>query len=389
MAFTFNNYATSELSKSPINDIISNLFGGYEQGVKASYLQPSLAQELEKSKLFNKYYGPNMESQIGLRGAQTKEAGARTGLLGEQTTQAHLQNQYLPEQLKAGMEAYKLQQQQNQMFNQMLAQRLQGGQGGQGIMGGQTMPQGGQDYSPGMGQAPMMDGQGSAFTQQMPQMPQAPMQSLPQGAPEMTNDDIINKKFFGMDTFTPKYKAWVDFQTKGMEKKQAEQFKLDAKQQYDDFKEIQAAQHDVPELENALKSAMQMKEIIENRPSFFGHTPWPLVGGLYNPADRFAKTASDPLVGTFQSKLIPQLAGMEQQLSNRGNQLALKTAASKLPSFEDSHQVAMGKVDGLIDEIMKRLQSSRERAGGFIKKIGDKRFKKVNGVWHKLEKGEY
>lgn len=388
MAFTFNNYATSELSKSPINDIISNLFGGYEQGVKASYLQPSLAEELKKAKLFNQYYGPNMESQIGLRGAQTKEAGARTGLLGEQTTQAHLQNQYLPEQLKAQMEAYKLQQQQNQMFNQMLSQRLNG-TGGQGGIGGQTMPQSGMDYQPGMGQAPMMEGQGSAFTQQMPQMPQAPMQSLPQGAPEMTNDDIINKKFFGMDTFTPKYKAWVDFQTKGMEKKQAEQFKLDAKEQYDDFKEIQAAQHDIPELENALKSAMQMKDIVENRPAFFGHTPWPLVGALYNPAERFAKTASDPLVGTFQSKLIPQLAGMEQQLSSRGNQLALKTAGAKLPSFEDSQSVALGKVNGLIDELMKRLQSSRERAGGFIKKVGNRRFKKVDGEWHELEKGEY
>ena len=101
MTFTFNNYATSELSKSPLNDIIENMLGGYEHGVKASYLQPSLAEQLKKAQLENKWYEPNMESQIGLRGAQTGEAGARTGLLGEQTKGARIENQYLPEKMRA------------------------------------------------------------------------------------------------------------------------------------------------------------------------------------------------------------------------------------------------------------------------------------------------
>lgn len=78
MAFTFNNYATSELSKSPLNDIIENMLGGYEHAVKASYLQPGLAEQLQKSKLENKWYEPNMESQIGLRGAQAGHLGAMT-----------------------------------------------------------------------------------------------------------------------------------------------------------------------------------------------------------------------------------------------------------------------------------------------------------------------
>lgn len=93
MAFTFNNYATSELAKSPLNDIISNLFGGYEQGVKASYLQPNLAEALHKSQLENKWYEPNMQSQIGLRGAQA-------GHLGSLTKGQNIKNKYLPKTLE-------------------------------------------------------------------------------------------------------------------------------------------------------------------------------------------------------------------------------------------------------------------------------------------------
>lgn len=143
MAFTFNNYATSELSKSPLEGLITNLLGGYEQGVKASYLQPSLAEQLKKSQLENKWYEPNMQSQIGLRGAQTGEAGARTGLLGEQTKGAHIENQYLPEKMRAQISQLNAQAEQARLMQMVREQLLGGGVGtGQsgGIQGGQTMP---------------------------------------------------------------------------------------------------------------------------------------------------------------------------------------------------------------------------------------------------------
>ena len=98
MAFTFSNVISPELSKSPLNDIISNLFGGYEQGVKASYLQPGLAEELKKAKLVNQYYGPNIESEIGLRGAQA-------GHLGALTQGENIKNKYLPRTLESDLKA--------------------------------------------------------------------------------------------------------------------------------------------------------------------------------------------------------------------------------------------------------------------------------------------
>src|ERR1700741_205723 len=148
MAFTFNNYATNELTKSPIGDIINNLFGGYEQGVKASYLQPAMAEELKKAKLFNEYYAPDLESQIGLRKAQTGEAGARTGLIGEQTKGARIENQYLPQYKQAQIEQLQAAAQKARLLQMIREQFFQGGQqapggmqgGNMGMFQGQGMP---------------------------------------------------------------------------------------------------------------------------------------------------------------------------------------------------------------------------------------------------------
>ncbi|CAB4126991.1 hypothetical protein UFOVP260_39 [uncultured Caudovirales phage] len=163
MTFTFNNYATSELSKSPLNDIIENMLGGYEHGVKASYLQPSLAEQLKKAQLENKWYEPNMESQIGLRGAQTGEAGARTGLLGEQTKGARIENQYLPEKMRAQISQLNAQAEQARLM-QMVREQLLGGGIGTGQSSGAQGGQSGQ-------QMPMFGGQGM------------PSPEMPQGAP--------------------------------------------------------------------------------------------------------------------------------------------------------------------------------------------------------------
>lgn len=370
MTFTFNNYANSELMKSPINDIIGNLLGGYEQGVKASYLQPSLAEQLKKAQLENKWYEPNMESQIGLRGAQAGQAQAHTGLLGEQTRAAHMQNQYLPDQLKAKMEAARLKAMQDQMFNQMLQQRLSGNQGQQ------PMPT--PEYSPGQGQVPFR-GQQSPFVQ--PQIPQPQTNNFDFGqAPQLTNDDIINKKFFNMDTFTPRYKAYFDAISKNMGRKEAAQFKLDSEQAMADFKESSKAQSDLPVLNQALEHAKRMKEIIQNRPGFFGH--W-IAPGL------FAKRSTDPLSGEFQGLLVPQIAAIEKQLSERGNQLALKTSSQKLPGFDETQASAMGKIDSLINTLQGRIAATQDMAGGNIIRRGNKRFKFIDGHWYELKRGDY
>lgn len=93
MAFSLINYASPELSKSPIGDLVSNILGGYQQGLQTRYMKPTLEEQLKKAQLYNQYYGPNMESQIGLRGAQA-------GHLGSLTSAQNIRNKYLPQQLQ-------------------------------------------------------------------------------------------------------------------------------------------------------------------------------------------------------------------------------------------------------------------------------------------------
>jgi nucleoid DNA-binding protein len=98
MTFSAFNFISPELSKSPLNDLISNAISGYNEASKARYLQPSLAEALKKSQLVNKWYEPNIKSEIGLRGAQA-------GHLGALTQGQNITNQYLPDKLKAELAA--------------------------------------------------------------------------------------------------------------------------------------------------------------------------------------------------------------------------------------------------------------------------------------------
>lgn len=46
--------------------------------VQANFAQPFAEQDLQKAKLYNQYYAPDIQSQIGLRGAQAGLAGSET-----------------------------------------------------------------------------------------------------------------------------------------------------------------------------------------------------------------------------------------------------------------------------------------------------------------------
>lgn len=78
MSFTFTNYAAIPTKPGPLGDIIGNILSGYTGVTNARYLKPTLEEQLQKAKLYNQYYGPNMESQIGLRGAEAGHLGAMT-----------------------------------------------------------------------------------------------------------------------------------------------------------------------------------------------------------------------------------------------------------------------------------------------------------------------
>ena len=144
MAFTFSPArALTAEEVNPFSNLISNALKQYTQGIQASYLKPSIEEQLQNARLVNQYYGPNIESQIGLRGAQTKETGARTGLLGQQAIGQQINNQYLPEALKAQIEQAKAQAQQAQLV-QALRERLLGNNRS-------SHQEGGNSYSPGQG----------------------------------------------------------------------------------------------------------------------------------------------------------------------------------------------------------------------------------------------
>ena len=120
MAFPVINYASSELMKSPVNDIINNMLSGFTQGKQAQYLEPTLAENLKKVQLANQYYGPNIESEMALRGAQAGHLGALTKKTG-------LETQYLPRQMEAQIQALEAQAQKARLLEMIREQMLGGG----------------------------------------------------------------------------------------------------------------------------------------------------------------------------------------------------------------------------------------------------------------------
>ena len=174
MTFSFTNYAAIQPQASPWQDIIGKILGGYTDTTKAQYLKPGLEEELKKAKLYNQYYAPNIESEIGLRKAQTGESGARTGLIGEQTKGAHIENQYLPDKMKAAIAESQANAQKARLL-QMIRERM---------MGGGQFP-GGQQGEMSGGQMGMFQGQGMPMEgQQQGQQMQQPQQQMPQQQPQ-------------------------------------------------------------------------------------------------------------------------------------------------------------------------------------------------------------
>jgi len=227
MTFSFTNYAAIEPQASPWQDIIGKVLGGYTDMTKAKYLQPGLEEELKKNELFNQYYGKDMESKIGLRGAQAGEAVARTGLLGEQTKGARIENQYLPRKMQAQIAEAEAGAQKARLM-QMIREQLMGG--GQTQSGGQM---GGQmQSSPQPGQGGGMFPQGQQMQQPQQEQPQQPrgmdyaqaataMQLLGLGKPHVVD---ANGKFMAITPF-----GNIDTGVHGLSERDKQLSKEDAK----------------------------------------------------------------------------------------------------------------------------------------------------------------
>jgi hypothetical protein len=407
MAFQTFQFQPSSQNEYPLHDMIGKLLGGYSQASQARFLQPNLREDLLKKQQYNQYYGPDMQSQIGLRNSQRKNVDIRNqylpqslqealikdrlynknyqsnndleqalkaaniGNISAMTNEKNLRNKYLEPSLQEQLALLRANVQDKEGFNQFLQQHLGGGQG----QGGEQAPMQGNEnantYVPNQGMPPFAQSDESGMQQsaQQNQSPiQAPMQQS--GAPQLTAEDIQNKHYLGIDTFGPKYKAWVDTQAKGMEKKQAEAFKNDAKKEYKTYEKVEALNQDIPVIENTLQKAVELRDIIRQNPSFYGHITPIGLGKFYNAAERFAKTSNNPLVGTIQTEMLPLIANAEGKLSERGNQLALKIGAGKLPQFDDSPQVALGKMNAIIDSYQKQRDLSTNNLNRLQGKLG-------------------
>jgi hypothetical protein len=99
------------------------------KNIQAKYAEQNAIEALKKSQLENKWYEPDVRSQIGLRGAQTGEANARIPYINAQTDVERLKAQYpgLGSTGAVGNLAYAQYLSQNPKIAQAL--KAQGGQG--------------------------------------------------------------------------------------------------------------------------------------------------------------------------------------------------------------------------------------------------------------------
>lgn len=100
MTFTFTNFQPSGPDEYAFKNIIPRILQSYSQAKQAQYLGLGLEEALKKAMLYNKYYGPEKESQIGLRGAQT-------GYYNAETQGKNITNQYLPQKYKEELRSEK------------------------------------------------------------------------------------------------------------------------------------------------------------------------------------------------------------------------------------------------------------------------------------------
>ena len=86
---TFNNQPGTPEQTSPWNNLLQNALKNYSQMQEASFLKPNLQEALLKAQQYNKYYGPDKESQMNLRGAQASAIPSQIALHQAQTARAN------------------------------------------------------------------------------------------------------------------------------------------------------------------------------------------------------------------------------------------------------------------------------------------------------------
>lgn len=339
---SFTNYVPPLLNNDQAGvmpDLIGKLLGGYTEATKARYLQPGLEQELQKAKLFNQYYGRDKESQIGLRGAQSEQAHAHSGLLGEQTRGAHIENQYLPQFKQAQIKQLEASAQKAQLLQMIREQFFQGaGQTSPGLQGnamgsfqGQGMPR---QIEQGM-QSGQMQQQGQ---QQQPNQPnnyaQAAIaqQALGLGAPKIVD---VNGKYMAISPF-----GNVDTGLQGLSEQQKMLTKEDVKK-ISKLEDIVLSGSQKADTFNELNTVLGSKEFEELRKN-------PILGrhelGWY---EKFGSREQQDLIGkakTYMGNIIKDSAKDFAGQFRIGEQALLNDMK---PNTGDTLDVMKGKSEAL------------------------------------------
>lgn len=85
MVQPFYNAPVTADQVNPWNNLLGKALASYNALADARYKEPNLKEALMKSQLANQYYGPDKESQIGLRNAQTGAIPSQIALREAQT----------------------------------------------------------------------------------------------------------------------------------------------------------------------------------------------------------------------------------------------------------------------------------------------------------------
>lgn len=190
--------AGQQLAKAPF-DIQSMLIANQLNQLQAQkaqklmpFVEPMAQQELQKAQLENKYYAPNIQSEIGLRNAQAGLAGQQSKYYGANIQSEMDLRKAQTQEANALAGKYGIEAQQQALFNKILQNRFQPGQKSSATGGieGSSVTQTGAQVG-GQAAAPVSTTYG--------------IQN-----PELTNDDIINQKVFGIDTYNSKQQKFKE-----------------------------------------------------------------------------------------------------------------------------------------------------------------------------------
>lgn len=362
MTFTFHSPRKLEADEiSPWNNLLGKAMASYNAMTDTQYKEPNLREALLKAQLANQYYGPDKESQMALRGKQGEH-------LGSLTQGQNISNQFAPEAARQAAQARafglkhpgfnsagligQLQQYKYAMENGLLP-NMPGNQNQSGQQSeGQALPQG------------MQSPDNQSFIPSAPGAARQPQQNPTQQGQQAPMNPVLQSilKMNQAAKEDPAFKRAEDLKANQELENYKTQQKEELAQNKLSIEEKQAAKKDLPQLLKTQKALIKLLEIAKNpkNAEMFGHY---FPGG----AAIFSRTSANPNVGSWQKLMEGPVMAAEQNLSSKGNQLALKTALTNKANMSEQQPVAIAKLEQSLSEINDSIAHNQEISGNKTK----------------------